>query len=133
MNNNNSVGLIIAGVVAVLALMIAGKWLMDKRERTQPTIVRPVSPGVTPVAPPPVIVVPPEYPYNYPQYNRSQDFWVGYNDGWNGFNSRFVTPEYVHGYEVGAYDRRLGRHHYYDRYYPSGFQLRLPGFRLNIK
>jgi hypothetical protein len=145
MNSNNTVGIIVVGLVAFLAIVVTGKWLLDShrhhRRRTEIVDVDPQTQQQLPqtVVPqqtqPPVIVLPGggPYPYHYPQYHRNQEFWRGYNDGWNNLSSSLVTPAYLRGYEIGAHDRRLGRHYYYDRYYPPGFSLTLPGFRLNIR
>lgn len=147
MNNNNTIGIIVAGLVAFLAIVVTGKWLLDKHHHQKdcaPAAVAPMStpPTAAPTTPaptqptqPPVIVVPGggPYPYHYPEYHSNQEFWRGYNDGWNGFRSTLVSPAYLRGYEIGAHDRRLGRHYYYDRYYPPGFHLRVPGFRLDIR
>lgn len=151
MNNNNTIGIIVVGLVAFLAIVVTGKWLLDKQHRhhrhhePQPIAAVPAAPA-TPAAPtpaqpaptqPPVIVVPGggPYPYHYPQFHNNQEFWRGYNDGWNRLPSAITSPAYLRGYEIGAHDRRLGRHYYYDRFYPpgAGFHLRIPGFRLSIR
>lgn len=146
-NNNNTIGIIVVGLVAFLAIVVTGKWLLDKKHDRHDEVVRhemvapPVAPPVAPTAPAPnqpIIVVPPSpqivYPYHVPEYHNSNQFWAGYNDGWNNLPSRrFTSPEYYRGYEIGQHDRRTGRHYYYDRYYPPGFNLSLPGFHLNIR
>lgn len=138
-NNNNTIGIIVVGLIAFLAIVVTGKWLLDRRHDHEHNRIERVENQPQPPAPattqPGVIVVPPgaAYPYHYPEWHNNQHFWAGYNDGWNGFGHRLGTPEYLRGYEIGEYDRRMGRHYYYDHYYPPGFSLRLPGFRLNIR
>lgn len=137
-NNNNTIGIIVVGLIAFIAIVVTGKWLLDRKhehherepraEMVAPPPATPQQPGVIVVPP-----APPAYPYYVPEWHRNQHFWAGYNDGWNGFGRRLATPEYMRGYEIGEYDRRTGRHYYYDQYYPPGFSLRLPGFRLNIR
>ncbi len=125
---DNTIGIIVVGLIAFLAIVVTGKWLLDKKsdhrrhEHEAACAPAPVAPGV--------VVVPGQV---YPEYHRNQHFWAGYNDGWNSLPPRLFSREYRRGYEIGSQDRISGRPDYYDRNYPAGFNLRLPGFRLNIR
>jgi hypothetical protein len=109
-----------------------------------------VAPGTTGIAPqqpappvfvvpqqqPPVIVMPPQYPYHNPECHSSREFWAGYRDGHVGNFATSSNPNYLQGYKIGVHDRKLGRPYYYERYFNepgSGFALKLPGFRLDIR
>jgi hypothetical protein len=138
-NSNNTIGIIVVGLIAFLAIVVTGKWLLDRHhDHYHEPRAEMAAPPATPATPqqPGVIVVPGApgpYPYYVPAWHNNQHFWAGYNDGWNAIGRRLATPEYLKGYEIGEHDRRLGRHYYYDHYYPPGFSLRLPGFHLNIR
>jgi hypothetical protein len=80
--------------------------------------------------------MPPQYPHHYPNAHGSRDFWNGYRDGYTGASPLRFGGDYRRGYDVGVYDRNLGRPWYYDRYFRepgSGLSLRLPGFRLDVR
>lgn len=141
-NNNNSLGLIIVGVLGFIGIVIVGKWILDKdhhdcypqRDTTEIVIPhqpqqpqRPYYPrhndGVN-------INVQPSCP---PHFHNKNEFWFGYRDGYSGRHPSDNCPEYMSGYRIGMRDRHAGCHDYYDRHCPPGFSLRVPGFRLDIK
>lgn len=126
--NNNSLAILIVGVVGFLTILIGGKWLLDSRrsEIVQPYVQpqqrqRDININVRP------------HPQVYPQYHGKNEFWYGYRDGYNGRPICDGCPEYMQGYRVGQYDRQQGCHTYYDQHCPPGFSLKTPGFRLDIK
>ena len=138
---NNSVAVIMVGALGFLAMVIAGKWLLDEPNHhdCQPAIIQPQiitqPPIVRQPTRPPIVVQPPvvgPYPGSYPHYHNRNEFWQGYSDGWRGMAMRQNCPEYSQGYKIGAYDRRCNRHQYYDQHCPSGFSLRVLGFNLRI-
>jgi hypothetical protein len=147
MNNNNSVAIIVVGLLGFLAIIITGKWLLDKHhdhDRVQQVQVAPQQPGpapqqppqqiiVTPPAPPANIIIGQPYPQTYPQFHSKHEFWQGYSDGWNNIPMRQRCPEYVQGYQIGQHDRRCNRPYYHQQHCPPGFTLRTPGFSLNIR
>lgn len=124
---NNSLAILMTGLVGFLALLIGGKWLLDSRK------------------PDPVAVQPPQqqqrdininvrpYPQVYTHYHNKNEFWFGYRDGYTGRPACDHCPEYMQGYRVGYHDRCQGRHTYYDQHCPPGFSLKTPNFRLDIK
>jgi hypothetical protein len=144
MNNNNSVGIIVVGILGFIAIVIAGKWLLDDNHCKNGHC-------------PPSRQMAPQYPNQYPNrpcppqrpnhnegvniniqappahFHNKNEFWFGYRDGYNGLPVRDNCPEYLSGYQMGVRDRRAGCHDYFDRHCPSGFQLRVPGFRLDIR
>lgn len=149
--NNNTIGVIVVGLLGFLAIIVTGKWLLDSHHekcRVQAQAVVPVAPppaktGPQPQTPPPA--APPSKnvdvnvningprPY-YPQYHNCDEFWFGYRDGYCGRPPRpGCCPEYMHGYRVGCWDRHRGCHDYFDRHCPPGFSIRTPGFRLDIR
>lgn len=151
-NNNNSVSVIVVGLLGFVAIVITGKWLLEKddecdhhhRDRIeintpqQPpapapqVIVTPPAPQV--VTPPaPQIIIGRPYPQTYPQYHNRNEFWQGYSDGWNGMGMRQNCPEYAQGYQIGLHDRNCRRPYYHEEHCQPGFSLRVPGFRLNIR
>lgn len=144
MDNNNSVGVIIVGVLGFIAIVIAGKWLLDnnrcrdghchpRQQQMAPQYPqRPNQPYQRPRHDQGVninIQAPPSCPSHY--HNRNE-FWFGYRDGYNGRRPNDNCPEYLHGYRQGAYDRSRNCHDYFDRHCPNGFHLRVPGFKLDI-
>lgn len=147
MSSNNSVAIVVVGLLGFLAIIITGKWLLDKHhnhERVQQVQVAPQQPAPLPTAPQQpqqIIVQPPAstiiigqpYPKAYPQMHNDHRFWQGYSDGWNGFPARQNCPEYAQGYVIGQYDRRCNRPIYHQQHCPPGFTLRTPGFQLNIR
>lgn len=146
-NNNNSLGVIVVGILGFIGIVIVGKWILDKddchdhhfKNRTeivvpqQPPQQQPQQPqrpfyprdnGVN------INVQPPVCP---PHYHNSNEFWFGYRDGYAGRHPCDNCPEYMSGYRIGMRDRHAGCHDYFDRHCPPGFSLRVPGFRLDIK
>lgn len=150
---DNTAAILVIGLLGFLAIIITGKWLLDRRDndhRHRPIIVQqqpaPMPPQPQPkiesppviVLPPqqPVVVLPPTYPHHAPTCHGNKDFWLGYRDGYRGLPVVDYCPEYSQGYRIGHYDRLQGRPYYYDRYWRepgSGFSLRIPGFSLNIR
>lgn len=149
MSKDNSIALIVVGLIGFLAVIITGKWLLDNNDcehnhnrhhmeqRACPPQGRPhrfveQQPQVI-VQPPATQIVGRPYPQTYPQYHNRQEFWMGYSDGWNNFPRRLNCPEYTQGYVVGQHDRRCNRPYYHQQHCPPGFSLRVPGFSLNIR
>jgi len=158
MSNNNSVAVIVVGLLGFMAIAITGKWILDQnnecnhhrqdhRDRIEintpaPQVVTPPAQQII-VTPPAqqIIVTPPAqqiiigrpYPQAYPQYHSRNEFWMGYSDGWNGMGMRQNCPEYIQGYQIGTHDRSCHRPYYHERHCPPGFSLRVPGFSLNIR
>lgn len=142
--NNNSIGVIIAGVLGFIGIIIAGKLLLDN-DHCQDGHCPPRQRMVAPQYP-----TRPNYPNQHHQrprhepdvniniqappshYHNRNEFWYGYRDGYNGRRPTDNCPEYMSGYRIGMRDRHAGCHDYFDRHCPSGFQLRVPGFRLDI-
>jgi hypothetical protein len=119
-------GIIIVGIIAILAIIFTGK-MMSNQQTITPQACQPSNP---------VYVAPAQttYPYYYPQYHSNHDFWIGYADGWNGYAANHIgCYEYKRGFEIGRYDRRCGKHYYYDHHCPPGVHIKVPGFRLNIR
>ena len=161
MSNNNSVAVIVVGLLGFVAIAITGKWLLDNKndecdhhenhrdrieiiapreQRPQPApqvIVTPPAPQVIVTPPAQQIIIgrpyPQAYPQAYPQYHNRNEFWMGYSDGWNGMVMRQNCPEYVQGYQIGLHDRSCHRPYYHEQHCPPGFSLRVPGFSLNIR
>jgi len=125
--NNNSVGTIVAGILGFIAIIITGKWLLDdnhcKNNHCTPkqNIIAPQYPQQSNES-----IQPPAH------FHNKNEFWFGYRDGYNGLPICDNCPEYLSGYQMGVRDRRAGCHDYFDRYCPNGFQLKVPGFRLDI-
>jgi hypothetical protein len=67
------------------------------------------------------------------EYHNRSEFWLGYNDGWARLPIRLNCPEYLHGHQIGLTDRQLNCRNYYNRYYPPGFHIRVPGLQINIR
>lgn len=131
---NNSIGIIVVGLIALLAIVVVGKWLLDNQRANAPVAVAPVYPSQPSQPSQPGVVLPPAYPHHFPQYHHCDEFWHGYRDGWRGLApAPGCCPEYMQGYRIGKYDRGCGCPYYYDRYCPPGFSIRAPGFRLDIR
>jgi hypothetical protein len=154
MSNNNSVAVIVVGLLGFMAIAITGKWILEdkhehhrdncQKEQPQPLPAAPapqviVTPPPTPapqviVTPPPTqIIIGRPYPQAYPQYHSRNEFWQGYSDGWGGMRMRQNCPEYIQGYQIGLHDRGCHRPYYHEQHCPPGFSLRVPGFSLNIR
>lgn len=144
---DNTVGIIIVGLLGFLAIVVTGKWLLDKKEQChhEPVQIiqsapipqqKKIAPPPVIVTPPTVIVLPPQYPHHAPRCHGNREFWMGYSDGYCARRSCGWTPEYNQGFQIGHYDRQLGKPWYYDRYWNepnSGFSLKIPGFSLSIR
>lgn len=146
-NQNNGTALVVLGLLGFLAIIITGKFILDNNRRDdhcdhdcnrQVIIERgerhgprvEVSPQI------PQRPFPQAHPRPYtpcPEYHSNSEFWLGYNDAWARIPARMSCPEYLRGYDIGAYDRYMNRRDYYDRYYPPGFHIRVPGFRLDVR
>jgi len=152
MSNNNSVAIIVVGLLGFVAIVITGKWLLDENERCNQRdrieintphfrgnfpIERPAQQQPAPqvIVTPPVqqIIIGRPYPQVYPQYHNRNEFWQGYSDGWGGMGMRQNCPEYIQGYQIGLHDRNCRRPYYHEQHCPPGFSLRVPGFSLNIR
>lgn len=150
MNNNNSVAVIIVGLLGFMAIAITGKWLLDSHDdcerhehhrdrieiNSQPIIPQQQQQQPTPqviVTPPaqPIVIGP--YPQTFPQYHNRNEFWMGYSDGWHSSGMRQNCPEYIQGYQIGVHDRRCNQPYYHDQYFPPGLTFRLPSFSFNIR
>lgn len=140
-NNNNSLGLIIVGVLGFIGIVIVGKWILDDKDchnghcephRGRTEIVIPQQPIQRPLRNDGVNIniQSPACPSHFHDKN---EFWFGYRDGYAGRPPVDRCPEYIQGYQIGVRDRQIGRHDYFDRNCPPGFSLRVPGFRLDIK
>jgi hypothetical protein len=143
-NNNNSLGLIIVGVLGFIGIIIVGKWILnDKdchnghcepryRDRTEFVVPQqPMYPQRQPRNDDNLnINVQPPCP---PHFHNQNEFWFGYRDGYAGRPPVDRCAEYMSGYRIGIRDRHAGCHDYFDRHCPSDFSLRVPGFRLDIK
>lgn len=145
-NQNNSMALIVLGVLGCLAIIITGKFILenscDHENHSRPIIInrdkdghghghgqpRPPQPPNPPQ--PPQVVIPYE---PCPEYHNRSEFWLGYNDGWDRRVPRMTCPEYSRGYAIGEHDRIMNRRYYYENYYPPGFHIRLPGIRFDIR
>lgn len=145
MNNNNSVGIIVVGLLGLLVFFvvaITGKWIDKKnqnrieintpyfksnlsRDQTQPQII------VTPTTNQKIIIGRP-YPRVYHQFHRKNEFWQGYSDGWKNLENKNSSPEYDQGHQIGSHDRISNRTYYYEKHFPHGFSVKAPNFRLNI-
>jgi len=144
MNNNNSILAGVLGVLAIIGIIVVGKFMMSDRchdghceprhmeqpyrqhnypQNNYPQRNYPHNGGVN------IQVAPPSCPSHY---HNKNEFWFGYRDGYNRRSPVDRCPEYMSGYRQGAYDRSRNCHDYFDRNCPSGFQLRVPGFRLDI-
>lgn len=145
-SNNNGTALVVLGLLGFLAIIITGKFILDNNRRDcdhhdgQVIINRPHRDGYRPRVDvsPRVEVAPPVRPHiqSYPpcpEYHNKSEFWMGYNDGYAGIHARLGCPEYVRGYEIGRHDRHSNCRDYFDRYYPPGFHIRVPGFRLDVR
>lgn len=129
-NQNNSIALIVLGVLGCLAIIITGKFILENNSKFKENTSRPiiinrskdtqVQPQVIPYEP-------------CPEYHNRSEFWLGYNDGWDGRIPRMTCPEYDRGYFIGEHDRGMNRRYYYENYYPPGFHIRLPGFRFDVR
>jgi len=148
MNSNNSIAVIVVGLLGFLAIIITGKWLLDRKDHCDhPPVVQVApqqpqqpprrqqsqQPQVIVQPPPPQIIIGQPYPHSYPHHHNKHEFWQGYSDGWNGIPMRQHCPEYAQGYQIGQHDRRCNRPRYHEQHCPPGFTLRTPGFSLNIR
>lgn len=146
-NNNNGTALVVLGLLGFLAIIITGKFILDNNNRKEcgpechegRVIINRSHhdrEGYRPrvIGPRVELNTPPARPYTpCPEYHNKSEFWFGYNDGWAGVSARMRCPEYLRGYEIGLYDRRMNRKDYFNRYYPPGFHIRVPGFHLDIR
>lgn len=134
--NNNSVAIIIAGILGFVGIIIVGKWLLDEHDHNHQEIQQQSIPSQPqtqaqtqePMTPQPIVVQP-----VFSQYHNRNDFWQGYSDAWNRLGMRQDSPGYIQGYQIGLRDRRSNRPYYHDHYCPPGFSMRVPGFSLRIK
>lgn len=141
MANNNGIALVVLALLGFLAIIITGKFILDKKNETvminQP-IPQPIQP--TPVEMPQQSTIQPDTSnqnnHNHRQcpesYHKKSEFWMGYNDAWARMPARLDCLEYRKGYEIGRQDRRANYRDYYHRHYPPGFHIRVPGIRLDI-
>lgn len=125
MDNNNST-VVVIGMIAVVVVLITGKWLIDNKNQNDGMVFQQAVPDQQQV-------VPQQPNVDVSIYHNDQQFWAGYQDGYYRQIAAFSTPAYLEGYRIGATDRRMRHHRYYDRYYPPGFNLRFPGFNMNIR
>lgn len=125
--NNNSVALVIIGVLGFFGVLIFGKVLLDsKKDRHH---CPPPAPQIiqTP-APQPQTLVPVPVPVPIPihqGYHNNNDFWVGYRDGYTGRSALLFSPEYLAGYRAGKQDRGCGRPDYFNNHCPPNFKLQI--------
>lgn len=142
-NQNNSIALIVLGVLGCLAIIITGKFILEnsrvRENSSRPIIINrgkdthqcpPQQPQPHSHSHPQPQVIPYE---PCPEYHNRSEFWLGYNDGWDGRVPRMACPEYDRGYSIGEHDRVMNRRYYYENYYPPGFHIRLPGIRFDIR
>jgi hypothetical protein len=148
MNNNNSVAIIVVGLLGFLVIAITGKWLIESenkknenrieintpyfksnlsRDQTQSQII--VTPNPTTNQ---KIIIGRPYPRVYHQFHRKNEFWQGYSDGWKNLENKNSSPEYNQGHQIGSHDRISNRTYYYEKHFPHGFSVKAPNFRLNI-
>jgi hypothetical protein len=135
-NSTNTVAVIVVGVLGFIAIVICGKWLLERHhERCYPQhrvkIQAPVNPAPAPAAST-IIIQGQTYP-TYPQYHSNESFWLGYSDGYCGRPARLGCVEYARGYEIGCRDRVRRNPYYFHRCCPPGFHLRINGFSLNVR
>jgi len=129
---NNGTTLIVLGLLGFLAIIITGKFILSNNQNNdydRNHFYRDRPPQIN--VEPKVEITPPILAY--PEHHNKSEFWLGYNDGYAKITARLNCPEYLHGYELGRRDRHLNRRDYFDRHYPPGFRIRVPGFRLDIK
>lgn len=133
--NNNNTTLVVLGLLGFLAILVMGKFILDNNNKVcgPECHEREINSHHRPVQPRPHVDVQPRAYTPCPEYHNKSEFWLGYNDGWNGMPARMRCPEYIRGYDIGLYDRRMNQKDYYNRYYPPGFTIRVPGMNINIR
>ena len=149
MNDNNNSGiafiaLTILGFVGIIAVIFTGKMIFEQtQEKSNREIYiknhieeKVYSPPVIQHIEKPIIVQtpPPSAPKeDCSKYHNDNLFWEGYKDGWDRLSPKSHRREYMSGYEMGQNDRRKNCRDYFNNHCPSGLNIRVKGFNLNIK